>query len=65
MNGDGYPDIAVGAPGEDIGTVTDAGAVWLLPAGGDGLLAGGSRSYGAVALGAAAHGARFGAVIDE
>ncbi|MGW2102079.1 FG-GAP repeat protein [Streptomyces olivaceoviridis] len=131
VNGDGYADVAVGAPGEDIGTVADAGAVWLLPgsrtgltgshaqsfdqntpgvpgtaeaddawgaqvrladtdgdgraelvaaapgenagdgavwllpASGGGLLADGSWSYGAAALGGTAHGARFGAVIDE
>jgi hypothetical protein len=39
--------------------------VWLLPASGDGLLADGSRSYGAAALGGTAHAAHFGAVIDE
>ncbi|KMS85321.1 esterase [Streptomyces regensis] len=131
VNGDGHADVAVGAPGEDIGTVADAGAVWLLrgsrtgltgsgaqsfdqntrgvpgtaeaddawgaqvrladtdgdgcaelvaaapaenagdgavwllPASGGGLLADGSWSYGAAALGGTAHGARFGAVIDE
>lgn len=29
-NGDGFADVAIGAPGEDIGTVADAGAVWVL-----------------------------------
>lgn len=29
-NGDGYADLAIGASGEDIGTVADAGAVWVL-----------------------------------
>ncbi|MCX4767668.1 integrin alpha [Streptomyces sp. NBC_01275] len=29
-DGDGYADIAIGAPGEDIGTVADAGAVWVI-----------------------------------
>ncbi|MQY14249.1 hypothetical protein SRB5_44120 [Streptomyces sp. RB5] len=29
-DGDGLPDLAVGAPGEDIGTVSNAGAVWVL-----------------------------------
>ncbi|WP_458248697.1 hypothetical protein [Streptomyces sp. MAI_2237] len=37
----------------------------LLPAGGNGLLADGSRSYGAAALGGNEHGAHFGSVIDE
>lgn len=27
INGDGYDDVLVGSPGEDVGTVTDAGAV--------------------------------------
>ncbi|MER5969663.1 FG-GAP repeat protein [Streptomyces sp. NPDC002055] len=27
---DGYADLAVGAPGEDLGTLADAGAVWVL-----------------------------------
>ena len=29
-DGDGLPDLAVGAPGEDIGTVADAGGVWVM-----------------------------------
>ncbi|MFE2843112.1 FG-GAP repeat protein [Streptomyces scopuliridis] len=29
-DGDGYADLAIGAPGEDIGSVADAGAVWVL-----------------------------------
>lgn len=131
VDADGYADVAVGAPGEDVGTAADAGAVWLLrgsptgltvtraqsfdqntpgvpgsaetgdawgaqvrlvdtdgdgrrelvaaapdenagdggvwvlPASGNGLLADGSWTYGAAALGGSAHGARFGAVIDE
>ncbi|MFG2123070.1 FG-GAP repeat protein [Streptomyces sp. NPDC048710] len=131
VNGDGYADVAVGAPGEDVGSVADAGAVWLLrgsrtgltgtgaqsfdqntrgipgtaetddawgaqvrladtdgdgraellaaapgenagdgamwllPASDHGLLADGSWSYGAGALGGPSHAARFGAVIDE
>ena len=31
---DGYPDLAIGAPGEDIGSVADAGAVNILYSGG-------------------------------
>jgi len=30
FNGDGYDDLAVGVPGEDVGTITDAGAVHVL-----------------------------------
>ncbi|MCZ7685884.1 MAG: integrin alpha [Sandaracinaceae bacterium] len=29
FNGDGYPDLAVGAPGEDVGGNADAGAVYV------------------------------------
>ncbi|WP_225823729.1 FG-GAP repeat protein [Streptomyces naphthomycinicus] len=60
-DGDGRAELVAAAPGENAGD----GAVWLLPAGGSGLLADGSWSYGAAALGAPAHAARFGAVIDE
>ncbi|MGW2108273.1 FG-GAP and VCBS repeat-containing protein [Streptomyces sp. NPDC001948] len=31
VNGDGYGDIAVGVPGEDLGTTKDAGSVLVLP----------------------------------
>ncbi|MFI8231037.1 FG-GAP repeat protein [Streptomyces sp. NPDC085900] len=60
-DGDGRAELVAGAPEENAGD----GAVWLLPASGDGLLAAGSRSYGAAALGGNAHGAHFGSVIDE
>ncbi|WP_053846119.1 FG-GAP repeat protein [Streptomyces sp. NRRL B-24085] len=60
-DGDGRAELVAAAPDENAGD----GAVWLLPASGDGLLADGSRSYGAAALGGNGHGARFGAVIDE
>ncbi|MFF5438276.1 FG-GAP repeat protein [Streptomyces achromogenes] len=60
-DGDGRAELLAAAPGENAGD----GAVWLLPASGTGPLAEGSWSYGAAALGAPAHAARFGAVIDE
>ncbi|MFJ4814224.1 FG-GAP-like repeat-containing protein [Streptomyces sp. NPDC088801] len=31
VNGDGHPDVATGLPGENLGTVADAGAVVVLP----------------------------------
>ncbi|MFC8348353.1 FG-GAP repeat protein [Streptomyces sp. NPDC057280] len=60
-DGDGRAELVAAAPDENAGD----GAVWLLPASGSGLLAEGSRSYGASALGGTAHGAHFGSVIDE
>ena len=44
-DGDGYADLAVGAPGEDIGTVRDAGAVWLLRGSAHGLTTTGAQSF--------------------
>ncbi|MEW1686874.1 FG-GAP repeat protein [Streptomyces sp. NPDC091265] len=44
-NGDGYADVAIGAPGEDIGTVLDAGAVWVLRGSAGGLTADGAASW--------------------
>lgn len=44
-DGDGYADVAIGAPGEDIGTVADAGAVWVLRGAADGLTATGAASW--------------------
>ncbi|WP_328745303.1 VCBS repeat-containing protein [Streptomyces sp. NBC_00285] len=60
-DGDGRAELVAAAPDENAGD----GAVWLLPASGNGLLADGSLSYGAAALGGTAHVAHFGAVIDE
>ncbi|MDQ0994413.1 FG-GAP repeat protein [Streptomyces sp. V3I7] len=45
VTGDGYPDVAVGAPGEDVGTVVDAGAVWLLKGSASGLTGTGAKSF--------------------
>ncbi|MFF3323562.1 FG-GAP repeat protein [Streptomyces sp. NPDC002889] len=44
-NGDGFPDLAIGAPGEDIGSVSDAGAVWALRGAPGGLTGTGARSF--------------------
>ncbi|MEU4681536.1 esterase [Streptomyces xinghaiensis] len=42
-DGDGYADVAIGAPGEDIGSIADAGAVWVLRGAAGGLTATGVR----------------------
>lgn len=41
VNRDGYADVAIGSPGEDIGSVADAGAVWVLRGSARGLTAAG------------------------
>ncbi|MER5184617.1 FG-GAP-like repeat-containing protein [Streptomyces sp. NPDC002896] len=45
VTGDGYPDIAVGVPGEDIGSVREAGAVVLLKGGAAGLTGKGAQAF--------------------
>lgn len=45
VNGDGYPDAAVGAQGEDVGTREYAGAVWLLKGSASGLTGSGAQSF--------------------
>ncbi|MEU6669650.1 FG-GAP repeat protein [Streptomyces sp. NPDC046727] len=45
VTGDGYADVAVGAPGEDVGTVADAGAVWLLRGSRTGLTGSHAQSF--------------------
>ncbi|MER5468239.1 FG-GAP-like repeat-containing protein [Streptomyces sp. NPDC002685] len=45
VNGDGYPDLAVGVPGEAIGSKAKAGAVVLLKAGKDGLTGTGAQAF--------------------
>ncbi|OAH13408.1 FG-GAP repeat protein [Streptomyces jeddahensis] len=45
VNGDGYQDAAVGAPGEDVGTREYAGAVWLLKGSASGLTGSGAQSF--------------------
>ncbi|WP_409054875.1 FG-GAP-like repeat-containing protein [Streptomyces sp. SYP-A7185] len=44
-NGDGYPDLAVGVPGEAIGSKAKAGAVVLLKSGKNGLTGKGSQAF--------------------
>ena len=45
FDGDGKDDLAVGAPGEDVGAVVDAGAVNLLYGSGSGLTASGDQLW--------------------
>lgn len=45
VTGDGYPDIAVGVPGEDIGSVKDAGSIVLLKGGASGLTGTGAQAF--------------------
>lgn len=45
VNGDGYPDLAVGANFETIGSAAHAGNVWVLRGGASGLTATGAQSF--------------------
>ncbi|MGW4673362.1 FG-GAP and VCBS repeat-containing protein [Streptomyces sp. NPDC004324] len=45
VNGDGYADLAVGIPGEDLGTTRDAGTVTVLLGRAGGLSGTGAKSY--------------------
>jgi hypothetical protein len=45
FDGDGYEDVVVGVPGEDVGSVNDAGAVQYLRGGPTGLTASGQIAY--------------------
>ncbi|MFE7031244.1 FG-GAP and VCBS repeat-containing protein [Streptomyces sp. NPDC057621] len=45
VNGDGYPDLAVGVPGEAIGSVAKAGSVVLLKGGKSGLTGTGAQAF--------------------
>ncbi|MDQ1034059.1 hypothetical protein QFZ75_000475 [Streptomyces sp. V3I8] len=45
VNGDGYPDLAVGVPGEAIGSVARAGSVVLLKGGAGGLTGTGAQAF--------------------
>ncbi|GGT66211.1 MULTISPECIES: FG-GAP repeat protein [Streptomyces] len=62
-NGDGYADVAIGAPGEDIGSVADAGTVTLLRGTPAGATGSGARSWtqdSSSVPGAVERGDRFG-----
>ncbi|MEU9918368.1 FG-GAP-like repeat-containing protein [Streptomyces sp. NPDC051001] len=64
VNGDGYLDLAIGSPGESIGDLADAGAVWLLRGSARGLGTAGSQNFNqntAGVPGASEAGDRFGA----
>jgi hypothetical protein len=43
VTGDGHPDVVTGVPGEDLGTVSGAGAVVVLRGGADGLTGAGAQ----------------------
>lgn len=45
VTGDGYPDVAVGVPGEDIGSIREAGSVVLLKGGASGLTGSGAQAF--------------------
>jgi hypothetical protein len=65
FNADGYSDLAVGVPGEDVGSATDAGAVNVIYGSAGGLSDAGNQSFTQNDLGgeAAASDNRFGAAV--
>ncbi|MFC8197856.1 FG-GAP repeat protein [Streptomyces sp. NPDC057298] len=66
VDGDGYPDLAIGSPGEGIGDLGDAGATWLLRGSAQGLRSAGVQTLNqdtAGVPGAAEAGDRFGAQV--
>ncbi|MFJ8637063.1 FG-GAP repeat protein [Streptomyces sp. NPDC093568] len=67
INGDGYADVAVAAPGEDIDAARDAGSVTVLYGSASGLQTSGSKSYTqntAGVPGGAESGDNFGSAVD-
>lgn len=63
VNGDGYGDLVVGAPGEAIGSVKEAGGIWVIYGSKSGLTGTGSKSYNQSSAGVAGtpeHSDRFG-----
>lgn len=65
VNGDGKADLTAGAPGEAIGDVADAGAIWYLPGTGDGLTATGSNAVNPSEIDATLPGVRFGTTLTN
>ncbi|MFF1447868.1 FG-GAP-like repeat-containing protein [Streptomyces sp. NPDC058274] len=66
VNGDGYGDIAVGVPGEKLGSAREAGSVILVPGGPTGPTGAGSRSISQSSSGVPGtteHGDRFGSTV--
>ncbi|WP_328538770.1 FG-GAP-like repeat-containing protein [Streptomyces sp. NBC_00344] len=66
VNGDGIADLAVGAPGEDIGATADAGYVTLLPGSTAGVTGRGAQAFSqdtAGVPGTAEAGDRFGSAV--
>jgi hypothetical protein len=64
FNGDGFVDLAVGAPGEDVGSLTDTGVVHLLFGFGNGLSGAGFLTQNTANVpGQAEGGDRFGAAL--
>ncbi|MEU9877050.1 FG-GAP and VCBS repeat-containing protein [Streptomyces phaeochromogenes] len=45
VNGDGFADIALGIPGEDIGDLTDAGSIALVPGSATGVTGAGTQTF--------------------
>ncbi|WP_369171029.1 FG-GAP-like repeat-containing protein [Streptomyces sp. R28] len=67
INGDGYADVAVGAPGEDLGSAGEAGSVTVLFGSASGLKTSGAQSYTqntAGVPGTAESWDRFGSAVD-
>ncbi|TMA55017.1 MAG: hypothetical protein E6J75_12885, partial [Deltaproteobacteria bacterium] len=66
FDGDGFPDLAIGVPGEDVGAIVDAGAVDVLHGGPHGLSAANNQFWtldSPGVEGAAAAGDAFGAAL--
>lgn len=45
VDGDGYPDLAVGAPNEDVGSLGNAGSLWLLKGSASGVTGAGAQGF--------------------